>query len=131
MSAPRQVRATAKLLLSLSLENGQISEGKVRDVLLWFEQKRPAHAAAILREYHRLASREVNRTRARIEFSGALAGGAIPSIIAELSKLYHRPISATAVENPSLIAGIRIRIGDDVFERSLSAQLETLASATA
>ncbi len=58
-------------------------------------------------------------------------GGAIPSIIAELSKLYHRPISATAVENPSLIAGVRVSIGDDVYERSLAAQLEALASATA
>ncbi len=131
MPAPKQVRATAKSLLTLSLENGQISEPKVRDVLVWFEQKPPAHAAAVLREYHRLVIREVNRTRARIEFAGALAGGAIPSIIAELSKLYHRPISATAVENPSLIAGVRVSIGDDVYERSLAAQLEALASATA
>lgn len=130
MAAPKQVRAAAKLLLTLSLEGGQLSETKVRDVLTWFEQKPPVHAAAVLREYHRLVVREINRTRARIEFSGALASGAIPSIIAELSRLYHRPISAGAVENPALIAGVRISIGDDVFERSIAAQLETLATAT-
>ncbi len=131
MSAPKKVRATAKLLLSLSLEDDQLSEARVRDVLVWFEQKPPAHAAAVLREYRRLVLREITRTRARIEYSGALAGGAIPSIVAELSKLYHRPISATAVENPALIAGVRVSIGDDVFERSVAAQLDTLASATA
>ncbi len=130
MAAPKQVRAAAKLLLTLSLEGGQLSETKVRDVLTWFEQKPPVHAAAVLREYHRLVVREINRTRARIEFSGALASGAIPSIIAELSRLYHRPISAGAAENPALIAGVRISIGDDVFERSIAAQLETLATAT-
>ena len=131
MSAPKKVRATAKLLLALSLENGQLSDVRVRDVMAWFEQKPPAHAAAVLREYHRLVVREFNRGRARIEFAGELAGGAIPSILAELSKLYRRPISATSVENPALIAGLRISIGDDVFERSIAAQLESLSAATA
>jgi F-type H+-transporting ATPase subunit delta len=131
MPAPKKARATAKLLLALSLENGQLSEARVSDVLAWFEQKPPAHAAAILREYHRLVSREIARSRAKIEFSGALAGGAVPSILSELSKLYHRPVSAATVENPALIAGLRVSIGDDVFERSIAAQLESLSAATA
>lgn len=131
MPAPKKARATAKLLLALSLENGQLSEARVGDVLAWFEQKPPAHAAAVLREYHRLATREYNRSRARIEFSGALASDAIPSILAGLTKLYHRPISATTTEDPSLIAGLRISIGDDVLEHSIAAQLETLSAATA
>ncbi len=129
MSATKQIRATAKLLLSLSLDNGQLSEPKVQGVLAWFEQKRPAHAASLLREYHRLVQREVNRSRARVEFAGELAGGAIPSIVAELSKIYQRPISAAAVENPTLIAGVRVSIGDDVFERSIASQLEALSAA--
>ncbi len=131
MPAPKKVRATAKLLLALSLENGQLAEARVGDVLTWFAQKPPAHAAAILREYHRLVVREFNRGRARIEFAGELASGAIPSILAELSKLYRRPLSATAVENPALIAGLRISIGDDVFDRSIAVQLDSLAVATA
>ncbi len=130
MSASKQVRATAKLLLKLSLENGQLSEPKVRDVLAWFDEKPPAHAGAVLREYHHLAVREYNRTRAKIEFAGSLPDGAIPSIIAELSKIYSRPVSATTIANPALIAGVRVSIGDDVFERSVANQLETLAAAT-
>ena len=131
MSAPKKIRATAKQLLALSLEGGQLSEPKVRAVLDWFAQKPPAHAAATLREYHRLVEREVARSRARIEFAGALASGAVASIITELSRIYHRPISATTVENPALIAGVRVSIGDDVFERSVAGQLEKLAASTA
>ena len=41
MALPRKVRDTARTLLKLSLENGQLSEAKVRDVLAWFEQKPP------------------------------------------------------------------------------------------
>ena len=131
MPATKKARATAKLLLALSLENGQLSEARVGDVLTWFEQKPPTHAAAVLREYHRLVAREYARSRAKIEFAGALASGAIPAILSELSKLYRRPVSATSVENPALIAGLRISIGDDVFDRSIAAQLDSLAAATA
>ena len=131
MSAPKQARATAKLMLDLSMEAGQLSETKVRDVLVWFEQKTPSHAAAVLREYRRLVVREHGRGHAKIEFAGALASGAIAWIISDLSKVYHRPISATSIENPALVAGLRISIGDDVFERSIASQLETLTAATA
>ncbi len=131
MSASKKIRATARTLLKLSLEDGQLSEAKVRDVLAWFEQKPPAQAGATLREYHRLVVRESNRSRARIEFAGALPSGAIPSILAELSKIYGRPVSAATSENPDLIAGVRISIGDDVYERSIAIELETLATASA
>ena len=36
-----------------------------------------------------------------------------------------------STENPALVAGLRISIGDDVFERSIASQLETLTAATA
>ena len=131
MPAPKKVRTTARTLLKLSMEAGQLSEAKVRDVLAWFEAKPPVNAAATLREYHRLVVREVSRSRAHIEFAGALPSGAIASILAELSKIYGRPVSAATSENPALIAGVRISIGDDVYERSIAGQLETLAAASA
>ena len=81
MSAPKQARATAKLMLDLSMEAGQLSETKVRDVLVWFEQKTPAHAAAVLREYRRLVVREHGRGHAKIEFAGALGDDAEVQII--------------------------------------------------
>ena len=130
MSASKQIRATARTLLKLSLENGQLSEAKVADVLAWFEQKPPAHCAATLREYHRLALREYNRSRARVEFAGALPSDALPSIVAQLSSIYGRPVSAITRENPDLIAGVRISIGDDVYERSIAIELESLASSS-
>jgi len=126
MALPRKVRTTARTLLKLSVENGQLSEAKVRDVLAWFEQKPPGQAAATLREYHRLVVRELGRSRARIEFSGTLPAGAVAAIVAGLSQKLGRPITAETRENPGLIAGVRVSIGDNVFERSVASQLESL-----
>jgi F-type H+-transporting ATPase subunit delta len=130
MAVTKQIRTTARSLRKLSLEDGQPSEAKVREILAWFEQKRPPRAAAVLREYQRLMVREVRRSSARIEHAGVLPSGAVASIIAELSRIYHRPITAEAHENPALIAGLRVSIGDDVFERSLASQLALLSAAT-
>lgn len=129
MAAPKQIRQTARALFSVSLENGAVSPGRVAGVLAWFEKTNPPRALAILREYHRLVSVEINRTRARVEHAGALPPDAVSSIATALSKRYGRAITATATENSALIAGIRVSIGDDVFESSIAGQLESLSVA--
>ena len=45
-----------------------------------------------------------------------------------LSKRFGREVSITAEEDPSLIAGIKIRVGDMVIDHSLQGQLQRLAS---
>ena len=47
-----------------------------------------------------------------------------------MSRKYERRVSTETKENPALIAGIRVRIGDDVYESSVAGQLSALASAT-
>ncbi|HEY5552543.1 MAG TPA: F0F1 ATP synthase subunit delta, partial [Opitutaceae bacterium] len=72
---------------------------------------------------------EINRTHARVEHAGDLSGDAVAAIASFLSKRYNRAITATAVERPDLIAGIRVGVGDDVFESSIAGQLESLSIA--
>ena len=130
MAATRQIRATARLLFKLSVENGQLSDERVSKVLAWVDQKRPPQAVAILREYQRLVAREISQGRARIEHAGVLSSGAVASIVAELARIYGRIITAETEENPALLAGLRVSIGDDVFERSIASQLEVLSAET-
>ena len=127
MAAPKQVRHTARILLNASLENGAVSAERVAGVLEWIEKTQPSQALAILREYHRMVQTEINKSNARIEHAGAIAADAVASIAASLSKHYNRAVTATASENPALIAGLRVSIGDDVYESSIAGQLESLS----
>ncbi len=129
MVAPKQVRQTARILLKVSLEDGAVIEERVAGVLAWFEKTQPSQGLAILREYHRLVLAEINKSSARIEHAGSLPAEAVTAIAACLSKRYSRPVTASARENPVLIAGLRVSIGDDVFESSIAGQLETLSVA--
>jgi len=45
-----------------------------------------------------------------------------------MTKRYARPITATARRNDALLAGMRIRVGDDVYESSVAGQLAVLGS---
>jgi F-type H+-transporting ATPase subunit delta len=44
-----------------------------------------------------------------------------------MTKKYRRPITATARAHPALLAGLRVRVGDDVYESSVSGQLAALS----
>ena len=63
------------------------------------------------------------------EHAGALAPGVLDHVAAGLTHRYGRKVTATAKSNPALLAGLRVRIGDDIYESSLAAQLEALAEA--
>ncbi|MEJ1973765.1 MAG: F0F1 ATP synthase subunit delta [Lacunisphaera sp.] len=44
-----------------------------------------------------------------------------------MTKKYQRPVAATAKLNSQLLAGLRIRVGSDVYESSVAGQLASLA----
>ena len=53
----------------------------------------------------------------------------LATIAAAMTRKYRRPISAVAQPNPSLLAGLRVRVGDDTYESSVAGQLAQLAAA--
>jgi F-type H+-transporting ATPase subunit delta len=44
-----------------------------------------------------------------------------------MTRKYGRKVTAYAKQSDALIAGMRVRVGDDVYESSVAAQLATLA----
>jgi len=119
----------ARQLFKLSLENGVVSPGRVSGVLEYLEKSRPANPVMILKTYRRLIATELSRSEASVEHAGSIAATVLQSLTTALEAKYHRPITATAVANPSLIAGLRVRIGDDLYEASVAGQLAALADA--
>jgi F-type H+-transporting ATPase subunit delta len=46
-----------------------------------------------------------------------------------MTKKYARQITSVARRDDALLAGLRVRVGDDVYESSVAGQLATLAAA--
>jgi F-type H+-transporting ATPase subunit delta len=123
-----QIRAYAKQLLQLSLENGVVSAERVAGVLEYLEKNPPARPQLVLTAYRNLVATELAKGEARVEHAGPVAPAALAGIAAALGKRYNRPVTAVASANPKLLAGLRVRIGDDVFESSVAGQLAALAA---
>ena len=96
-------------------------------VLQYIEKHRPAGSIAILKAYQRMIAAEVARGQAVVEHAGLAQAPALDAISAALSRKYGRSISWVAKRKDTLIAGLRIRVGDDVYESSVAGQLATLA----
>lgn len=129
MAAKKQTLQLARQLFKLSFENGQISAERVAGVLGYVEKIRPPQIVAVLKAYQRLVAAELARGQAVVEHAGAVSPAALQAIAAQLSKKYGRPVTSTAKANPALLAGLRIRVGDDIYENSVASQLGALAAA--
>ena len=128
-SAQKQINQTAKQLFKLSFENGALSSDRVAGVLAYIEKHRPAHTLAVLHAYQRLVAAEVARGQAVVEHAGPANQASLEAIAAALSKKYGRKVTATAKRNDALLAGLRVRVGDDVYESSVAGQLAALGTA--
>lgn len=129
-AVPAKIRAYVKQLVQLSLVDGRVSAEQVAGVLEYLEKNPPAHPQAVLQAYYKLIAVEIAKGEARVEHAGPVAPEALASIAASLGKRYGRPVVALSTPNPSLLAGLRVRIGDDVYESSVAGQLAALGAAS-
>jgi len=127
-SSKKQVQQLARQFFKLSVADGMISPERVSAVLQHIENHPPAHAIAVLKTYHRLVATELARSRAVVEYAGSVRAGTLETIAAAMTKKYGRTITAVGRKNDALLAGLRVRIGDDTYESSVASQLATLSA---
>jgi F-type H+-transporting ATPase subunit delta len=129
MRGDKKTKLLAKQLFKLSLVNGQVSPEQVSGVLGYIEKTAPRHALGLLKLYQQAIVTELAKSNALVEHAGPIAATTLAQIAAALTRKYQRPVTATAKPNARLLAGLRVRIGSDVYESTVAGQLAQLASA--
>ncbi len=127
-SGKKQVQLLARQFFKLSVVDGTLSAERVAGVLEYIEKHRPANTLAVLKAYQRLVAAEFARGQAVVEHAGSVSDAVLASIAAAMTKKYSRPVAAVAKPNTALLAGLRVRVGDDTYESSVAGQLATLAA---
>lgn len=128
-SGKKQIQQLARQFFNLSVVNGELSAERVAGVLEYIEKHKPAHSLAVLKAYQRLVAAEVARGQAIVEHAGTVSEATLANITSTMSKKYGRKVTSTAKRNDALLAGLRVRVGDDVYESSVAGQLAQLATA--
>ncbi len=127
MAADKQTKLLAKQLFKLSLVNGVVSPEQVAGVLGWVEKYSPHRPVALLKAYHHRIAVELAKSHAEVEHAGPVTAATLKLIEGAMSQRYKRVVTATARPTAQLLAGLRVRVGSDVYESSIAGQLATLS----
>ncbi|MBQ6705652.1 MAG: F0F1 ATP synthase subunit delta [Opitutales bacterium] len=125
-------KVTARLTELSRGADGRIDEKRVRVVLAEVGKAfPPAQLRPILEVFYAAVARELRFSEARIEYAGTLATGTANAIAAHFSEIYNRPIIPVSTENAALLGGLRVQVGDDVYDASLAGTLARLRASLA
>jgi F-type H+-transporting ATPase subunit delta len=128
MAASRRVRREAKQLFRLCLKNGRVDEERAHQVVRAVAQSGHRSRAAILAQLRKLVMLEEERRSAHIESAVLLDAEARGSVLARLERIYGPGLEPAFAENPALLAGMRVKVGSDVYDGSLRAALDALVA---
>ena len=126
MKITKQARRDAKALFRTCQVNGILDEARARQVVDEVLKIKPRGFAAVLSHFQRLLKLDQDRRTAKIESATALSPELQNSYKASLEKKYGRGLIYLFQENPSLLGGVRVQVGSDVFDGSVRAKLNQL-----
>ena len=126
MKISKQARRDAKELFRSSIVNGVLDENRVREVVGKVVQAKPRGYIEILSHFQRLVKLEVERRTAKVESAAPLSPEVQAEVKGKLGTLYGQGLNISFAQNPSLLGGLRIKVGSDVYDGSVQARLEGL-----
>jgi F-type H+-transporting ATPase subunit delta len=126
MRSNKQARGTAKRLFGLCLVNDRLDEDRVCEV-----EKRVAGIGrrdfgVILKHFRRLVKLDRAQHAANIESATPLPSDLRIDLLASLAHRYGPGLTPTFTIRPSLIGGVRIQVGSDVYDRTVLARLAAI-----
>lgn len=115
----------AKMLVGLSLSaDGLVSAERVKAVCEYVaENPEYSDKLKLLKAYLKYIKPLVNRRNAVIETSGEISKDSLDSLLARIEKAAGGRVEVHTKINKALLGGIRVKIGDDIYERSVSDEL--------
>jgi len=127
MKISKQAQRDARQLFRCCLVNGILDEARMRQAVSLLVSKKPRGYVEILSRLHRLVKLEVARRTAKVEGATESSPAQIAEIKSNLEKRYGAGLNVSYVVNPSLIGGLRIQVGSDLYDGSVKTRLEKLA----
>lgn len=127
MKSRKEALRIAKKIFAASMKDGQLDESAVKKVVAKLSETRPRGYQQVADAYWRLVRLETERNRAIVQSSVALDEATQARVVADLKRKYGPQISPEFTIDPTLLGGMKIRVGSDVWDGSVKNRLERLA----
>ncbi|HEV2695171.1 MAG TPA: F0F1 ATP synthase subunit delta [Verrucomicrobiae bacterium] len=127
MKISKQAQRDARQMFRLCLVNGVLDEARAGKTVALLSQKKPRGYVEILSRLHRLVKLDAAKRTAKVEGAVEASPAQLAGIKADLEKRYGAGLNVSYVVNPSLLGGLRIQVGSDLYDGSVKTRLEKLA----
>jgi F-type H+-transporting ATPase subunit delta len=106
--------------------NGLLDHNRVRQALARLSELQPRGYLQILERLHRLVKLDLERRVTRVESAAPLPPDIQNDIVAQITARYGQGMNISFAQNPSLIGGLRIQAGSDLYDGSVKTRLDKL-----
>ena len=129
MKVSKTAAAAARRLFGLCQVDGRLDNNKLRTVFTSLAETKPRDYRAILAALHRLLRLDLEKRKVTVESAVELDASTRQRIFNDLARKYGNDLEVQYLINAALLGGLRIRVGDDVFDGSVQGRLDRLANA--
>lgn len=126
MKINKEIRQLSRKMLRASFTDGRLDHGKIASLFEAIIAKKPRNYVDLLKNYRRLLRIEVEKRRAKVESASQLSPEISAKITERLKDKYGDELSAEFAVDPTLLGGVRIRVGSDVWDGSVRNRLQRL-----
>jgi F-type H+-transporting ATPase subunit delta len=129
MKISKVAASTARRIFGLCQKDGHLDKARLRDAVAKIIELKPRDYRAILAAIQRLARLESARRSVIIESAETMPDADRQRVAGNLRERYGNDLTFDYKETPELLGGLRIRVGDDVFDGSVKGRIDRLSAA--
>ncbi len=126
MKISKEARRASREIFAASLTSGRIDSAKVRRYSDRIVEVKPRGYFQILKEYTRLIRLELSKRHAIIESATPLDEEAGANVGRDLRSRFGDDITTEYRVTPSLLGGLRVKVGSDVWDGTVFSRLQQL-----
>jgi F-type H+-transporting ATPase subunit delta len=126
MRTAREARKVSGVLFRNSFTEGKLDKEKISHMVETLLAEKPRHYVDALKDYQRLIRLETEKRHAVVESATQLNSALADQIVTNLRRRYGDDLTTEFRTNPDLLGGLRIKIGDDLWDGSIKTRLRKL-----
>jgi F-type H+-transporting ATPase subunit delta len=126
MKTSKQAAHEARQLFRWCVLNGLLDPGRVRQVVQRVVEGKRRGYLTVLSRFRRLVKLDLDRHTAEVESAVPLPGDLRATVESGLQRIYGPGIDIHFAHRPSLIGGMRVKVGSDVYDGSVQSELAAL-----
>ena len=131
MKVSKQSRREAKGLFRAAQVNGLLDESRLTQAVRAIAEQKPRGYMGILTHLQHLAQLDLERRTAKVESAAPVTPELEANVRNMLTQKYGPGLRFSFHHNATLLGGLRIRVGSDVYDGTVSGRLKQLEESLA